>query len=343
MHKKQLEDITKIILNSTSIAEEISAVRSLSVFFQNIILKEHSFHSKKNEVITTNGIAISSFDAAICLDEHIRTARFLKGVSSAIKELQIRFPGQKITILYAGCGPYAPLLLPLLSVLDPDNIEAILLDINSESIDSVNNILSVLEPHNYKIQTLQADAITYKKPESWPMHLLISETMFEALTREPQVAITMNLVPQLISNGILIPEEINIDLAYTFFAKEPFLKSETNETVSPECFNLPEYQHRKIVDQLFSLNKELNFLNELEDDPHVFESKDFDIPKDELRPDICIFTRLKIFGDIELDHAQSNITNPHCIISIHPIIDSSSIRLIYHFKGTPHWTYELKG
>jgi hypothetical protein len=33
----------------------------------------------------------------------------------------------------------------------------------------------------HAIQTIQADATKYTKPESWSMHLLITETMFQAL------------------------------------------------------------------------------------------------------------------------------------------------------------------
>ena len=225
MYKKQLLNISHGIINSNCVEEELIHAKLLSDFFVNLIYNnKESLQQKTTETLIPGGIALSSADAAICLNDQLRTSRFIKGTYIAIKELLHRFPNQKINILYAGCGPYAPLLLPLLPFFNKEDIRVTLLDINAASIQSVKELMSILDLRDYIHDIIQTDAVKYKQPELHPLHLVITETMFHALIREPQVAITANLAPQITKNGILIPEEIKLDLVYTFFGKELYLQ-----------------------------------------------------------------------------------------------------------------------
>ncbi|WP_306351129.1 hypothetical protein [Flavobacterium sp. '19STA2R22 D10 B1'] len=339
MYKQELAEITRHIINSKTIVEEIESAKLLSIFFKQFVFNDHHSLVKHNETVTEGGIALSSFDAALCVDDYLRTARFIKGVFQAVNELYTRFPGQKINILYAGCGPYATLLLPLLPLFDKNDLEAILLDINTSSISSVRNLLSNIGLMDYEVRANQADAITYKKPDSWPIHLLISETMYYALIREPQVAIASNLVPQMLPNGILIPEEININLAYTFHVKEPYLKSDID--ITEAVFSGEAYINRYHVDQLFSINKKSDLIF---NDTIGFESRLYELPhKFDNYPDVCILTEIKIFNNLELKTGDSYITNPYCILSLPNFTAYKSFKLIYPFGETPKWIYQLEG
>jgi hypothetical protein len=336
--KESLADITKRILHSSGVEEEIEAVRSLSEFYFRFASDNytHSQQQKDNEVLLKGGIALSSYDAAICLDEFIRTARFLKGTHLAICELLKRFPDQKLNILYAGCGPYATLILPLLPLFDPSELDVLLLDINNDSLRSVAGFLSSVGLEEYTVGMQQADAIRYKSPESRPLHLIVSETMFYALIREPQVSITGNLAPQLQKGGILIPEEINLELVYTFFSEEPYLKS-----TDQRAKGLP-YQHRINMGPLFSINKELDFYRNI-NSPGQFESDLYELPSAfSAIPDLCIFTHLRIFGEVILHSAESSITNPYCITSLYNLQEQTHVKLLYDFTDVPQWTYKVK-
>lgn len=337
--KETLADITTRILHSSGIDQEIEAVRHLSAFYSRFVPgdQSHSQQEKGNEVLLQGGIALSSYDAAICLDEFIRTARFLKGTHLALRELLRRFPGQKLNILYAGCGPYATLILPLLPLFAPAELDVLLLDINTDSLRSVAGILSAAGLEDYQVNMQQADAIRYQSPASRPLHLVVSETMFYALIREPQVSITQNLAPQLQKGGILIPEEINLDLVFTFHGEEPYLKS-TDQYPS----RLP-YGQRVQVDRLFSINKELDFYR-ANNSPGIFESKFYELPTDfSATPDLCIHTHLRIFGEVILHSAESSITNPYCVVSLYNLQGYTHAALVYDFNDVPQWSYKAKG
>ncbi len=336
--KETLADITKQILHSSGIEEEIEAVRHLSAFYSRFASdgQSHSQQQKGNEVVLQKGIALSSYDAAICLDDFIRTARFLKGTYLALQELQKRFPGQRLNILYAGCGPYATLVLPLLPLFGSHELDVLLLDINSDSLRSVADFLTATGLEEYKVNMQQADAIHYQSPESRPLHMVVSETMFYALIREPQVSIAENLAPQLQKGGILIPEEINLDLVYTFHSEEPYLKSTDQYT------NRLPYQQRLFAGTLFSINKELGFYQSLKL-PGQFESELYELPSEFLqRPDLCIFTSLKIFDQVFLHSAESSITNPYCVTSLYNLQEQTHVKLLYDFTDVPQWTYKTK-
>lgn len=335
MYKQELSIIVQSIIASNTVDQQVKSAKELSHFYIKIAVVKHSV---SNETLVEGGIALSSSGAADCVDDYLRTVFFIKGIYQAITQLCNDFPERSINILYAGCGPYATLILPLLPLFDKSRINALLLDINAASIASVQNLLSVTGLNEYQLQLVKTNAITYTKPDDFVIDLAISETMHYALTSEPQVAITQNIVSQLPPHGILIPEEITIDLAYTFFDHEPALKNARQEVKGHK--QMQPYPHNVFVDRLFTINKEL-FGRVIHNSK--IESKYYDLPENfENHPDVCIFTEIKIFDNINLKTAESYITNPYCVVSLYSIKDYSGIQLMYDFSEIPKWSYNLK-
>jgi len=166
------------------------------------------------------GSAISPLDAARCLLDPWRTAIYLRGVHDAIQEAQQRFQGEVIHVLYAGCGPFAPLCLPLLPLLARHAVRFTLLDVHARAIESVKTILAALRLEGVTADCLVCDATHYQKPDHRPLHVVVSETMQRALEKEPQVAILMNLAPQLTAGGLIVPEMIAVDAVLTDLSRE---------------------------------------------------------------------------------------------------------------------------
>jgi hypothetical protein len=149
--------------------------------------------------------------AVRCLREYLRTARFLQGVEAALRESQRRFPGERIRLLEAGCGPFGLLALPLALRFTPEELGFVLLDYHARSLEAVRRLAEQLGLDAYLIDVVQADATRWQCPQALRPHVLVSETMKESLCDEPQAAIVGNLVPQMVPGGIMVPESIRVD------------------------------------------------------------------------------------------------------------------------------------
>ena len=328
---KRIGDIYNITHRILFSSEEKDAENVLDLY--NFYTRFPTEKDNQGEIILQNGIALSKENAADCILDYKRTCCFIRGIYKAIIECQKKFPATQLNILYAGCGPFAPLLLPLLSFFDPKQISATLIDINRSSIKSIKNIISTLGYNTYISNSMVANAIHYQYPKTKALHMIITETMFHALTKEPQVAITQNLAPQLTEGGVLLPEEIHVSFGYSFFAKEPFLnqyndiyfiRNSTNQNIK-----------RESMGPLFSVTKNTQ-RNDI--DPYYFESKWYPVPENyEKTPDICIYTYVKVFDIYQLRYEDSLITNPYCLLSLHNIAHQSNFKIKYSIHKIPDW------
>lgn len=158
----------------------------------------------------STGTAIAPRDAARCLVDFARTRTFLLGAREAIGEAQRRFPGQRIEVLYAGCGPWATLALPLCTVFDAGQVGLRLLDIHSRSLEAVRALVEHLGLQEWVLEYVQADATTVRLDRA--PHVVLAETMQRALSKEPQLALTANLAPQLLPGGIFLPEHVRVEI-----------------------------------------------------------------------------------------------------------------------------------
>lgn len=333
MKNKGLNNIAKSIIHSSK-ENEAECVLSLYDFYQNF-LKDN----KQGDLLLNNGIALSTENAADCIRDYKRTAAFMKGVYKALLSALDTFPDTRLNILYAGCGPFAPLIVPLLPLFKPEELSVTLMDINECSIETIKEIVAELEYESYIADVIVADATEYKYSKSKDLHLVITETMFQALTREPQVAITRNMAPQLTKGGILIPEEVKISWGYSFFSKEPFLHQYQNEYHVKNERN----QNLKCITKgtLFTLNKSIGEIEEIS--LYNFESDWYEKPENyNEAPDICIYTTVTVFDTYTLENHESLITNPYCLASLHNLRAHSKYKIKYTHQSIPQWELTVR-
>ena len=322
--------ISQELLDSSTEEEEVAIAHTLAMQYQQL-LKSSVITSAYADKVATHldgGIALSSQHALDCLKDPLRTVRFIKATYYAILDSIDRFPNEKIELLYAGCGPAAPIIMPLLSLFGPRQLSITLLDINTTSIDSVSALINALGAQEFFRSILLEDAITYVHPPELPLHIVLSETMDKALTKEPQVRITQNLASQLSDDGIFIPESIDVYTEHSFYSKEPYFDIYKNVLELGSPFQSIDKQ------LLFSVTK--NIQNEIE---FKYTSDVIETPVNfHETPDICIYARITIYGNQCLSKSKSLISNPICVTSLYNL-KGKSYKLCYTTKGIPHWQF----
>lgn len=317
----KLNSLTQTILIEENPGKLRSACYELYALFCEIVeLDENKTNSQTHDGTTlSQGVAISPLGAARCLWEYKRTSQFLRGVLAAINELKHRFPNEKIEIVYAGCGPFASLITPLLDKFSPDELNLTLLDYHEFSTNAAKKIFHAFDFEKFNAEFIQTDACSYKHPR--PIHLVISETMLNALVNETQTAITLNLAPQLCENGIFVPQEIFVEVVFVN------LKKEFGE------------KERIYTDKILELNAEkIRKENSLE-----FPSVCLEIPDEakEKDLDLRLFTEIRIFDSFGLKDYQSSISYPMKIRPDFDIKKTKSVEFSYILDDKPHFEYRV--
>ncbi|MEP4149459.1 MAG: hypothetical protein ABJL54_19720 [Halioglobus sp.] len=171
---------------------------------------DRSFDAWAGDSLLDDGVAINPQAAAHCVKDYQRSVVFIRAAHAAINAARARFADGPIEVLYAGCGPFATLLLPLLGKFNPGELQVHLLDIHQQSLDSVSLLIQHFGLQAHRINCVRGDACSYQHPGR--PHVIIAETMQKSLEQEPQFAVTANLAPQLHARGIFIPQNIEVEL-----------------------------------------------------------------------------------------------------------------------------------
>ena len=202
-----LSDNARILLSQESHPGELlAATHALRDEFAKITGISERAAGGDGSTVLSCGVAISPADAARCIVDFSRTTNFLRGVRDAITDARVRFPDERIRVLYAGSGPWAPLALPLCTHFSPGEVGFTLLDIHEESLAGARQLVEHFGLGEFVDGFVRADATTIRldlRP-----HVIVAETMQAALAKEPQLALMANLAGQLEEGGIFVPERI---------------------------------------------------------------------------------------------------------------------------------------
>ncbi|WP_428742239.1 hypothetical protein [Tenacibaculum sp.] len=296
--KQELQRITSIYFEDTFDYEALSIASKeykellLSLSNENIILENF-----QDSIHLENGIAIGTLWAASCIDDFARTKKFIKGIDIAIQE---KIHQEKtLHILYAGTGPFATLLLPIIIKYLKPNIQYTLLEINPISFKILEKVIQKLGLNTVNITLVNDDATKYKIPNHLTPNLIISETMLRALDKEQQVSIYYNLMSQVSSNTIFIPEKIAL-----------YIGLKTGEKHFKKLNNVFEVCKKTMNSTDWTLDKASNKL--------TFTKNQTIIDRKELSNanQIVVITEITVYRDIKIKVNESGLTTPKYIKAI---------------------------
>jgi len=298
---QQLKKITNTLLSPEVSYNDIRmAVHALKDLFCNAAGFDETEEAKQQHIQTTGGQAISTYTAVLCITDMMRTRKFLLGIKEAVEERLKTYPGKAVTILYAGSGPFATLLTPLITVFNPEQLQMVLLEINPSSIHYLRKTIQQFGMENYIAGIEQADAIHYPVPDKYQPDILLSETMRPALQKEPQVSIVANLLPQCNRKPILIPESIKVEACLM-----------GNLAADPPA--LVPLQTLIDLDRASAM--------EIKEEPVIAKGIVTGIPEKPaaLYTRIALTTTIKVFGDHIIGLQESGIT------LVNPVMDLTAI------------------
>lgn len=321
----QLQDIAEQLLHNT---EDFSLLLATANGFYDFCVEISGLPESVEAIQLASGKAISPNDAATCIRDFLRTARFLQGLEAAILEAQKRFPNTPISILYAGCGPFAPLALAMTARFSAEEIHFTLIDIHQQSLDNAQHLFEQLELSDYLANSRCCDATTYEHPADEPLHIIVTETMQRALDHEPQVAITRQLVPQLCIGGILVPQNICVEAVLCDLSKEFDFQTTGNPLA------LSDAKNRLPLGNLMALNIETATSGAL------LEKTCVQVPQTlDFKGDCMLFTTITVFGDIKLEAYESGITYPMALYEFGKLSGGERLAFQYAIGEKPGFQY----
>jgi hypothetical protein len=291
-----------------------------------------------------SGEAISPRDAARCVLDYNRTSKFLRGSYAAILEARERFPDTTIEILYAGCGPFAPLAVPLTTRFSPAEIQFTLLDVHQRSLDAARRIFQTLGRSAFVRDYRQCDAALYQHDAPHVIHVIIVEAMQAALEKEPQVAITLNLAPQLCRGGMLIPERITITCHLCELTKEfPALATEADVVSSLSCGDRDQagVTLGRVLELTAGNGLRLSAAGDsVEHGATSLTPQLVNVSKDvDGEFYLMLSTAINVFDSIRLDDYESGLTCPRILYDAGKVRGGQVIEFGYRLGDRPGFTY----
>lgn len=261
-------------------------------------LEPDKFSSQRDQQLP-QGKALAAIWAAHCILDYRRTHVFMRGLLAAIQAARLRFPHTQIHVLYAGCGPFASLALPLLPLLEAGAVVFTLLEVNPQSFGYLQETVRNLELSPWVQNIVLADATTYQTDPGQPVHVLLGEMMQAGLRQEPQVAAMHNLAPQLVAGGLMVPQCITVQAGLLHPVRNQ-ARMLSMEAPAEHAFQLLEPVF-ELSAATISARANMNF-----------PAMEVHIPVD-LDPgfrQLALFTRIQVFENEWLDVWESALTEP---------------------------------
>ncbi len=332
-NREQLLQIASVYLDENLDYRQLTdATQSYKKLLETVSGTDLNTDTGRKHVSNTSGIAIGTYWAALCLDDFMRTRQFIRGIHVAIEEKLQQQQGT-LHIMYAGTGPYATLLLPLIFKYPKERIRYTFMEINSFTYNILQTVLAGVGLEDYAIETVLTDACTYVIEDDNKPDIIISETMQNALANEHQVPIFFNLMHQAKADTIFIPEKIEIHLG---------LKQAGIEQL--ELTKAHYHKVKKILEvskeAMFSLIQNPNALQGGQ--PFGEEQTTIELQDQQGYNELMLLTEIQVYKQERIEVKQSGLTLPKTMQHNLPIaVQTFTVNSRYKIGEKPTLEYEI--
>lgn len=213
-------------------------------------------------------------------------------------------------LVYPACGPYAPLLLPLLHSLKQQErlnpqLKVTLIDVHPAAAQTALALVSLCGLAD-QIDVLCLDACDYQT-ELGSVNILLLESMQHGFGREAHLSICQHFEPMLADDAIMVPENISIQ-AVLAKSSEEFLSAGRDSSI----VNAGRIELGSILELNRHNLQQLQTL-ELDEGSSLVECDQVKIPdnltdaKDYI---LLLTTRIKVAENCWIEEYESGISHP---------------------------------
>lgn len=301
-YRERLSKIAHVILQEPiDYGALYHSLHEMKRIFLEVSQMDSDQQNYRQDIKHETGKAIGPEWAALCIDDLMRTKRFISGTYKAIRKVLYDCPDKPVTLLYVGTGPFATLITAISTLFTPAQLQLVLVEINPISLAGLKNCIKNFGMENYVKAIHSCDAVTFQPENAHDIDILLLECLQYALVKEQQVPITHHLIPQLREDIIMIPQAINLSVCLIDHkAKVQYIENGGSDR---------SYFTKKI-NPVFSLTKESIKANPANaagniDFPLVTTSLE-DIPEN--YSSIAIATEIDVFDDQKLLMEECSLT-----------------------------------
>ena len=343
--KESFAAAVELVLKETKV-EHRTLVQAFQSMYgnacQSLSLAKLTQEELTRQYISTSGLVMSPLNCKHTIKDVYRIKGFACGTNKAIQQMLAN--KSQVKVLYPACGPFAPLLLPLLAHykqsdrISAEQLQVTLVDIHPGAIKALNQLIADLDIADYIEALVEEDATQFSPTQTFD--LLILEAMQHGFSREGFLSIAKHLVQYLHIQGEMIPNQVSVRAMMVIGETEFNQQWEKAEYAHSNHCQPEAIDDRIDLGEILNVNKAMllrSEIFELDGGIKMLQGNTIELPKDV--PDmakriLAIYSHIDTYGDAMVGQYDSGITHPKPDMTFY--VDAKP-------KAVEHHYFEAKG
>ncbi len=275
---------------------------------------------KKKQYISASGLIMSPDNCVTTQLDDLRVQAFARGIDQALSEKLPSHQGP-FHIVYPACGPFAPLLLPLIAYYhrqqkySAEQLQVTLIDVQEGAVQSLQALVHAMGLKDYIRRIECIDALTFQ-PENMTVDMVVLEAMQHGVSSEGHFLIARHFASLLSPDGCFIPQKISVKAILNIAQRELVEQWQNSECLSETAMDPAVKEQRIDLGEVVSLSAEsLQTLPEivLDANTRLIECDKVtipDLPSDAPEYTLFLCTQVQVFADQYVGEYDSGITHP---------------------------------